>query len=266
MTARSSGRLQRSAVEHALDGRSSSGVRAVDELLIAATARPTGFELNREAAAVATFRTLRRGAAPAAVAPVTSETFRDGVRPVRWVVAGAVATVLAGTGVALAATGNLPGVVTGGSDQPRHHASPAPSVAPAGRLTAKPHPSVRGLCRAYQAQVAHGGRPLAHPAFSVLVRRAGGTGEVASWCAALVGVPAAPSTLPPAATSGGTAPHGHPTGGTAGDPTGGATQPVVPVHPTHPPQPPTPTHKAHPAHPSHPAHPGQGPGAAAAIG
>lgn len=128
-------------------------------------------------------------------------------------VKGAVVTsvaVLGGGGVALAAsTGHLPG-----TSSPNEHASARSSHAAAGATASghasrsaaagthgadvshtapsgSPSPNMRGLCTAFQAHAGDNpGKALENPAFKALITRAGGTDNVATYCATVLATPA----------------------------------------------------------------------------
>lgn len=104
-----------------------------------------------------------------------------GLRPVGM----AAVAVFAGGGLALAA-GSAPSTPV----KPHHPAHPAASSA--AKHAATPHPSMHGLCHAYQAGVAnHHGKKLSNPAFSVLVSSAGGRAGLTGYCNHLIGPRAA---------------------------------------------------------------------------
>ena len=142
---------------------------------------------------------------------------------------GAAGLVVAGGGLALAASHGALNVPFSGHDHRSDKAPAAPATAnpgltraPAATPTAlptpsgTPTPSLTGLCRAFQA----GASPSAsNPAFAALTSAAGGTENVAAYCVDLIG----PSK-----------------------------KPTHPAHPT------TPAHPTAGAHPSKPASPGRG--------
>lgn len=83
-----------------------------------------------------------------------------------------------------------------------------------------PTPNLRGLCTAYTARVGENpGKALENPAFSVLIKTAGGKEQVASYCATLLG--AAPSTHASDHPSGHGAPTTRPSHGQPSHPAGG---------------------------------------------
>ena len=128
--------------------------------------------------------------------------------------AGAAVAVAASGGIALAAS---QGVLTATNGAGPHTSSQIPAVAPtsdAPTVTPSPTPSMRGLCVAFRAgAAAHGGRGADNPAFKALVTAAGGSANVATFCASQVPSPGqpsshasgAPTSLPAPATN-------HPTG------------------------------------------------------
>lgn len=234
MTPRPERALTRRKAARALERTGSSGVPEVDEILAAATAPATGFELNREAETVAHFRFV---AAQKAIAPKSGflRAGRSRFVPARAAIAAGMATLLAGGGVAFAAsTGHLPEVLGGDHRSPTGaaHSSQAPGQQETNRpkptaeasSTPKgtPSPSLKGLCRAFQAGVAtNPGKALSNPAFSALAAAAGGKAEMAAFCADLIGPPA-PKPTPQSTPA----------------PT---TKPTHPAHPTKTPNPNKPT-------------------------
>jgi hypothetical protein len=100
-----------------------------------------------------------------------------GLRPVGM----AAVAVFAGGGLALAA-----GSTATHAPAKPHHATHAAGAAT--KYAATPHPSLHGLCHAYQAGVAnHHGKKLSNPAFSVLVSAAHGRAGLSGYCTGLVG-------------------------------------------------------------------------------
>lgn len=143
------------------------------------------------------------------------------------VLAATATTVLGGGVVAAAATGNLPmgdsqGGAAHGADA--HTPSPAGSHGPSQRPTsvgthgsADPSPSMFGLCHAYTAGVAEGGgMALDNPAFSVLIRNAGGRDKVAAYCTTVLAT--RPGNAPTAHPSGQAGDHGQPSAHATGAP------------------------------------------------
>ncbi len=113
------------------------------------------------------------------------------------------ATLTTAGGVALAATtGALPGSLGNERVSPATSASnhPAkPSVAPSDGADkdgaqGSPSPSLVGLCHAYAAgNKAEHGKALQNPAFTALIRSAGGADKVESFCAAVLAAKASKS-------------------------------------------------------------------------
>jgi hypothetical protein len=102
-----------------------------------------------------------------------------GLRPVGM----AAVAVFAGGGLALA-SGSAPGTPAE-PHQPSHSGA-------ASRPAGTPHPSLHGLCHAYQAGATNNhGKALHNPAFSALVKAAGGRTGLTSYCDGLVGPRAA---------------------------------------------------------------------------
>ena len=188
----------------------------VRRVLAAASATGAPIEADREATALAAFRT--RGAG------VTASTrSRRAAAKTRFFTSRVIAVFVAGGvatgGVAYAAsTGHLPGtsthpgVSTSRPDAPAssnvHGRSPSGSSAagssgattggsvaassigsptgPAGSGTASADPAFIGLCTAYESGVAASkGKALSNPAFSALINAAGGLPNVDAYCARL---------------------------------------------------------------------------------
>lgn len=104
-------------------------------------------------------------------------------------VAAAALTAAAAGGVALAATGHMPGTsndtAPNARSTPRHHSGAAQDRHPG--ATATPASSVAGLCHAYRAGAgANPGKALENPAFTHLITVAGGKDKVAAYCAGLL--------------------------------------------------------------------------------
>lgn len=161
---------------------------------------------------------------------------------VKAALASAAAVALLSTGAAFAASGHAPWAhapaasavaSTADHSQPTHPVPPSHSVPTEGQSestggTPDAH-AMWGLCTAYLAGAkADHGHALQSPAFVALELAAGGSDNVATFCA----------TLP--------------------TPGGDAAQPSHPAHPTHPAMPTqaaSPTHPAAPSHPAPPSHP-----------
>lgn len=236
MTKRPQNRLTRRSAKRALDHEGSSGDARVDAILAASTAPATGAELNREADTVAMFRAGRLSTPPAERLTMIQVT-RKRLAAAKVAVAATAAVLLAGGGVAFAAsTGNLPEVLGGGnkSDNGSQHSSqapgqegkvkpgkPTPSGSPTGGPAGTPNPSLKGKCQAYQAgATSNPGKAAQNPAFSALADAAGGTDKIAVYCTALIGAP-------------GSKPTGGPTDGPgSGQGNGQGNKPDRPVDPT----------------------------------
>jgi hypothetical protein len=172
-----------------------AGVRApvpprLADLLAAAAAPARPDELAREQDMVVAFRQARLAQTPASRRRLMMKLALAKLLTVKAV--GATAAAMVAGGVAMAATGNIPGPL-GNSGAAELRPAPAQSAEPAGhggvgaRGEATPSPSVEGLCVAYLAQVAEApGRALESPAFQVLISKAGGDDEVGAFCADLV--------------------------------------------------------------------------------
>ncbi|MGK5739489.1 hypothetical protein [Micromonospora sp. URMC 103] len=163
-------------------------------LLLAVRSAPLPGELDGEHAAVQAFR---RALADPAGAPgrrrtLTSIAARAGLAALAFAATG---------GVALAATGTLPGGAPEVTTSPPASSAPsAPSTSGAGPsagggtgraptrgpdASARPTPAaaLTGLCRAYRAEEGDSpGRALRNPAFAALVAAAGGPSRVADYC------------------------------------------------------------------------------------
>ncbi|MER7891523.1 hypothetical protein ABTX15_17020 [Micromonospora sp. NPDC094482] len=182
-------RMDPETVERLLGGPvvDHDGLRPLVLLLTALRAAPRPGELDGEHAAVQAFH--HAFAAPA------DPPRRRRASTVRMGLRAALATLaLAATGgVALAATGTLPGgppqptttvpAPSASPGQGSSGANPGPEAGPgtAGRPT--PAAAVVGLCRAYREKSGDDrGRALESPAFTGLVNAAGGPGRVADYC------------------------------------------------------------------------------------
>lgn len=209
MNAQQDRHLDREAAEMLLRGGRPPGAPAgtgpVAGVLAAAAAPARDRELTGEAKAVAAFHVARLRPATRTRRPALSVTKLLAVK------AALALAGVAGGGVALAAaTGHLhPDAGGGPSSAGLVGASATSAVAtpaqarptPAGHHAPSPSPSLRGLCQAYTAGVGNNpGKALENPAFTALIRAAGGRGNVAAYCASLL------ASKP---GRGHTAPHGH---------------------------------------------------------
>jgi hypothetical protein len=224
----------------------------VDRLLDSLRAPATSEELDREDAAVAAFHRARLVSS----APVVSHRGSPHRAGLKAATAAAAAVALLSTGAAFAATGHTPWShhaleAAAPSKGTSTHATPTHPGKPTDDATSGgPHAHAYwGLCHAYTAgNKATHGRALSSPAFAALVEAAGGTGQVASFCA---------TVRPPRDSMDESSETAEPTEGQ--DPSD-STEDASPTHPTHPSHPvePTdgasPTHPTHPTHPSHPSH------------
>jgi hypothetical protein len=253
MTTRRNARITRRSAARALDQAGSSGAESVDRVLSAAAAPTVAAELGREAVTAALFRQAHLGRASAVPVPRWRERIVKRLAAGKFVAAAAAALALGSGGVALAAsTGHLdlgdhgsragsqhsahaPGQT---GEHPTHPSHPAqPTDGQTGHPSGTPTPSIRGLCRAFQAGAGSAnGKALTSPAFTALATAAGGKATIAAYCTALIG---APSTHPSASPT---------------HPSASPTHPVHPTHPATPTQRPTqrPTPAATPTHPPHP--------------
>lgn len=194
----------------------------INELLAAASAPGTSAELRREDHTVMMFNAAHL----ASLSAPRSETMQTPRRfAVKSLVAGIAALTFASAGIAMAATGNLPGTGTGqgngvgnGNGQGVVNAnpkagladeteSPAPdeaTEAPSGDETeptedptatddptateAATPKSLKGQCRAISVgNKTERGKALESPPFAALIEAAGGIENVAAYCAELLG-------------------------------------------------------------------------------
>jgi hypothetical protein len=209
--------LDEGTAERLLTGRldpadAPPGYSPVAAVLAAMSAPPDTEELAGQAAIVAVFAAATRSHSPQLIDPRRSRVL---TKLLTAKAAAAVLGVLMGGGVAAAATGNLPAPA-----QQTAHALlggtgvPAPTEATA---TTRPHPvrpkaaglAAQGLCRAWSAgQGGQHGSKLDAPAFAALTKAAGGTNQIAAYCAQITAnTPAgagqgAPSSLPASTAAG----------------------------------------------------------------
>jgi hypothetical protein len=192
-------RMDQETVERLLDGPTAAaaqdGPAALVRLLAAVRAAPQPHELSGEAAALHAFRRAHAGPAPAPGSR-PQRRFRTGRFSIKVAVAALVATTTGG--VALAATGALPGspgrqpvaapsAGTGGR--------PTPTAGPGASATAGPHrtdvpgstAALHGLCTAYRVQPGENrGKALENPRFAGLIAAAGGRENVPGYCDGLL--------------------------------------------------------------------------------
>jgi hypothetical protein len=217
--------LDEGTAERLLTGRldpadAPPGYSPVAALLAAVSAPPDTEELAGQAAIVAVFAAAARPHSPQLIGPRRSRVL---TKLLTAKAAAAVLGVLMTGGVAAAATGNLPAPA-----QQAAHALlggaglPAPAEATA---TTRSHPAgpaaagsaAQGLCRAWSAgQGGQHGSKLDAPAFAALTKAAGGTKQIAAYCARVTasrpggaGQGAPPSSLPASTAAG----SGHGQGG-----------------------------------------------------
>ncbi|WP_127355407.1 hypothetical protein [Actinacidiphila soli] len=184
-------RMDRATVEKLLDGRPlgpDAGHDALVDLLATLAAPPADGEQAGESAAMDAFRKTRLNPVQHSRSRPMTTAAQARRRSVKALVAALAVTAVSGVAVA-AGTGHLPGVKGGNSAV----ASPTP-----GRTTGAPNaggatatadadPATTALCEAYAASTgADRAKKLAGPAFSGLVRVAGGKGKVAAYCAAVL--------------------------------------------------------------------------------
>lgn len=239
MSMRASRRWTRRSAERALDGHTSGREGSAVDAVLAAASRetPSGTELSREAEAVAMFAASRAISADTVEGLTMIQMTRRRLATAKVGIATTAAILLTGGGVAYAATsGSLPSPLGQDhrSESGAKHSAAAPGKAK--DKTATPHPSLTGLCHAFQSGATSHGKALQSPAFKALVTAAGGTENVPAYCITLVGAPT-PKPTDDATDD----PADETTDGTTAE---GTEAPKV--HPTHP---------AHPVHPTHPAKP-----------
>jgi hypothetical protein len=186
-------------------------------VLAAASAPPDADELAGESAVVAVFAAAARSR-PVSVRLLTPRRSQVLTKLLTVKAAAAVLGVLVGGGVAAAATGNLPAP----AQQAAHALLGGAGVpAPAGAtVTTRAHPvgpdaagpAALGLCRAWSAgQGGQHGSKLDAPAFAALAKAAGGSDQIAAYCARVTASTAGgsgqgqggPPSSVPASTAGG---------------------------------------------------------------
>ncbi|MEV6371780.1 hypothetical protein [Micromonospora musae] len=208
-------RLDRKTAERLLDdpvGVTHNGGHPVVPLLVAARAAPQPREFDGEKAALVAFRHASARAAgersdldpPSARAVSGRGLGRVGVR------AGLAVLVLATTGgVAMAATGSLPGTRPAPPITVPATSTPTTTAAPPERSTGSVSSTEPGstersgsgnalpdLCRAYRAD--HGpGHALSGPDLATLVRAAGGRSRVPGYCDRVLADDGRRATSPP---------------------------------------------------------------------
>lgn len=195
------------------------GAGRVGEHLASAAAPGHPHELAGRSAALAAFRAAHLYPAPEQRRTSVMKTL---VAKLLTIKAAALLSVVAGGGIALAATtGALPhslGHLPTGAPKAAH-ASARPGSTPShpspGRPSAMPSEALVGLCHAYVAGAgADHGKALSSPAFTDLITAAGGTDKVDAFCATVL------AASPSKASS---RPSTHPASASAGRPTTGAT-------------------------------------------
>ncbi len=188
------------------------GYSQVAALLAAMSAPPDTEELAGQAAIVAAFAAAARSHSPQLIDPRRSRVL---TKLLTAKAAAAVLGVLMTGGVAAAATGNLPAPAQQAAHALLGSAGvPAPAEATA---TTRAHPAgpaaasaAQGLCRAWSAgQGGQRGSKLDAPAFAALTKAAGGTNQIAAYCAQVTasrpggaGQGAPPSSLPASTVAG----------------------------------------------------------------
>jgi hypothetical protein len=196
-------RLTPRAAARILDRPGTAGNDALG-LLLAAASAPTRADQRGEDLAAAEFRAVTHlGQAP------TPEGEPFMIKTVRRMMAapvaalGAAALVLAGGGIALAASQGALNVPFSGHDNRSDKAPAAPATTNPGLThaatvvpetpestathtpSATPSPSLSGLCQAFQAGAADVNH--SNPAFGALTAAAGGESNVATYCTGVIG-------------------------------------------------------------------------------
>jgi hypothetical protein len=212
--------LDEGTAERLLTGRlgpadAPPGYARVAAVLAAVSAPPDAEELAGQAAVVAVFAAAARSHPPQLLTPRRSRVF---AKLLTVKAAAAVLGVLVTGGVAAAATGNLPApaqqvahAVLGGAGVPAPSGATATTRAhPVGPDAAGP--AAQGLCRAWSAgQGAQHGKKLDAPAFAALAKAAGGSDQIAAYCAKVTasvagrpgqGQGGRPSSVPPSTAGG----------------------------------------------------------------
>ncbi|GAA4242992.1 hypothetical protein GCM10022255_000170 [Dactylosporangium darangshiense] len=223
MSIRRTLRLTTGTAERLLAGANGDPVDDQYHLLAAVLAASAGPARPAELAgldqAVDGFRTAQLRPVPH---PRRQSVVKTALLKLLTVKAAAIATIVVGGGVALAATtGALPNPLN-------NHANPAasaglsrasadPSASHHGASSADPSPSLVGLCHAYTAGAgAEHGKALENPAFGALITAAGGKDKVDGYCTHVLASPSA--TARP-----GNQPSEHPTEANTDHPTGAPT-------------------------------------------
>jgi hypothetical protein len=219
--------LDEGTAERLLTGRldpadAPPGYTPVAALLAAASAPPDAEELAGQAAIVAVFAAAARSR-PVGVRLLTPRRSQVLTKLLTAKAAAAVLGMLVTGGVAAAATGNLPApaqqaahALLGGAGVPAPAEATATTRAhPAGPDAAGP--SALGLCRAWSAgQGGQHGSKLDAPAFAALAKAAGGSDQIAGFCAQVTASTpggarqSAPPGSPPASTAAGSGQGGPP--------------------------------------------------------
>lgn len=211
-------------------------------MVLARAADPVTSPMEGEQLAIARFRAAKHlGPVPATESSLMSRMTRK-ITAVPFAALGAGALILSGGGLALAASQGAVDVPFTGHDNRSDKAPAAKSTVNPGQAKATwptpsaepskapghtptpagtPSPSLRGLCKAFQAGAL--AKSKTSPAFAALTTAAGGQDQVATYC---VDVLATPRTKP-----------AHPAK---------PTQAATPTRPAKPSQAATPTKKAHP--------------------
>lgn len=239
-------RLTRRTASRMLDNPGAATGDPVGRLLAAASS-PTGASVPGEDVALAQFQahtSRAMSATPEGVTPMVSKRSKITAPIAALVAAGA---VVATGGLAFAASqGNVHVPFTGhdnrsanapaakatanpGHSKPTATAttSPTGSATPKVHPTASPSPSLRGLCKAFQAGATQDGKT--NPAFSALTKAAGSQANIATFCVTLLATPK--STAQPT----------HP------------AKPTQAANPSHPPKPTKPAKPSRVAKPTKPA-------------
>jgi len=188
MTSHPTGRIDRNTAEALLRGvpgaRDAAGRLGAQLAAAASAAQP--HELAGLPAALEAFRAVGR---QPAIEPRRGSMIKAFLAKLLTIKAAAILACGAAGGVALAAgTGAVPNPLTRPPVSTPQHVehSGRPSAHPAADRSHLPSPSLLGLCRAFAAGAGkQQGKSLSDPAFSALIKAAGGQEKVAAFCASL---------------------------------------------------------------------------------
>jgi hypothetical protein len=189
----STARHSRADLEHLLDGQPPRH-DALAQLLTAARPSPDVVDIAGMDAALAAFTGVSLvPPCPAERSPSMMKTLAAKAMAAKLAIVGGVAAAATVGGVAFAAsTGHLPTPLPHSNDAAPAASDHAPATdASSGSASSKsahstPSPSLVGLCHSWLARPHANGSADTNPAFTVLVKAAGGTDSVRSYCTALL--------------------------------------------------------------------------------